>query len=547
MFKLRYYQENAINFAMQDLKQGKNVLLNLTTGCGKSVVIAGLIKKIKEEQPYSRCLMCVMNSILVEQNYEKLKNDLDVGIYSAGLGKKELNKDITFATINSIYNKEINDIGYYDYLLIDECHNISDKNTGMYRELINKLTKINSNLKIIGLTATIFRSGSGLITKGENRLFDHVTYEYGYEQALNDGFVAPLRSKITINNDNLIKDLASIKVSAGEYNLKELDFLMTNEERTQKAVAEALKYLSERNRCLWFCSSLKHTEMVIAELKKHNETCDFLIGTDKKEKKDRIKKDFHNGVFRHLVSVNMITTGFDEPEIDALITLRPTKSPVLFMQALGRGTRMAANKKDCLFLDFAGWTAEFGSIFDIKTVAQYNKETKTVEELVVKKLNNTRICPECREVIARNLKVCPHCNFEFTTEEILKNDIKPSELDIMAKYDKTLLPVIKMDIVSPYICKNNGAKCVKLIYTTPTKDVLQFLFSWDIQKFVEQFVPDNQEVNNWLKERGYRDYYDFLRTINLDCLKNMENFFRKPKTIKVKKVGQYDKIFSVLF
>ena len=152
---------------------------------------------------------------LISQNAEKMLSiwpNAPMGIYSASLGKREAGYAITFAGIQSV-RQRADLLGHRDLVLIDECHLMSTENMGWYRRLIDALIAINPALRVIGLTATPYRLGQGLLTEGDNALFSEIVAPTSIAELVALGYLAPLRSKVT---DAAI-DTAGVKKRGGEY------------------------------------------------------------------------------------------------------------------------------------------------------------------------------------------------------------------------------------------------------------------------------------------------------------------------------------------
>ena len=164
---LREYQTKTIDMLFQYLNNNAGFpVLNLPTGAGKSVIIASICNEVLREYSHARIIVLAHVSELIEQNYRKaiaINKNISAGIFSAQLKSKNMNESITFASIQSIA-KKIESFGICDVLIIDEAHAINHKEQGIYRQVIDKLLTVNSNMRVIGLTATPYRLGHGLIT-----------------------------------------------------------------------------------------------------------------------------------------------------------------------------------------------------------------------------------------------------------------------------------------------------------------------------------------------------------------------------------------------
>jgi superfamily II DNA or RNA helicase len=151
---------------------------------------------------------------LIEQNAEKMLQhwpNAPLGIYSASVGRRDIGEPITFAGIMSV-RKKARAIGRIDLVLVDECHLINHKETGSYREFINDLREINPHLRVVGLTATPYRLGHGVITD-KPALFDALVEPVKIEELVLQGYLAPLRSKVT----KLKLDTSGVHTRGGEF------------------------------------------------------------------------------------------------------------------------------------------------------------------------------------------------------------------------------------------------------------------------------------------------------------------------------------------
>lgn len=175
--KPRDYQEYAINSVFKYFEDGNvgNPVICMPTGTGKSLVSAEFIRRVCTQWPGQRVILLTHVKELIEQNYDKLMqiwSTAPAGIYSAGIGRKETMFNITYAGIQSIH-RVAHEFGHVDLIIVDECHLIPTKSNTMYRKFIDLLKRVNPHLKVIGLTATAWRVGTGMITD-DNGFFDDI-------------------------------------------------------------------------------------------------------------------------------------------------------------------------------------------------------------------------------------------------------------------------------------------------------------------------------------------------------------------------------------
>lgn len=407
---LRDYQEASIQHLYKYFNEKSgNPIIALPTGTGKSIVIGEFARRAIAQYRDTRILMLTHVKELVDQNIKTLINvwpTAPAAVYSAGLGRREVSQ-ITFAGIQSVYKKpEL--FGHIDLVLIDECHLVSPKGTTMYQKMLNKLRKENDYLKVIGFSATPFRLGQGMLTDHETGLFDDVAFDLTGRNAFNwliqEGWLAPLIPKQTAE----MLDVTGVKMSGGEFILKQLQEHVDQEEITMRALRETVHHAADRKHWLIFASGIEHAEHIADFLESQFGVSAAAVHsklTD--EERDQRIADFKSGKIRALANNNILTTGFDFPEIDCIVMLRPTASPGLWVQMLGRGTRPAEGKENCLVLDFAGNTRRLGPINDPVLPRKKGKGSPGVAPV--------RLCESCGCYSHASARFCenPECGKEF--------------------------------------------------------------------------------------------------------------------------------------
>jgi DNA repair protein RadD len=320
------------------------------------------------------------------------------GIYSAGIGLRQINAQILFAGIQSIY-KRAYQVQRCDLVLIDEAHLIPRKADTMYRQFLRELTEINPYLKIVGFTATPYRLDSGLLHKGEDALFDGIAYEISVRRLIEDGYLSPV---ITLKTDTQL-DVTGVGTRGGEFISGELERAVDLDHITAAAVKEIVAYGQDRRSWLVFGSGIKHCEHIAAEIRSHAISAECIFGETPKETRSQLIADFKAFRLRCLVSMGVLTTGFNAPSVDLLAMLRPTKSAGLYVQIVGRGTRVAPGKDACLVLDFAGNIRRHGPIDLVEPKAPGEGDGEAP----------VKACPECEAYVLIAATECEHCGYEF--------------------------------------------------------------------------------------------------------------------------------------
>jgi DNA repair protein RadD len=453
---LRDYQQRSIDQLYDWIANNAgNPCLVLPTGSGKSHIIAALCKDALQTWPETRILMLTHQKELIEQNAEKMLHhwpDAPLGIYSASVGIKQLGEPITFAGIQSVRSKA-SELGHADLIIIDEAHTVSHKDEGGYRKLIADLKTINPALRVVGLTATPFRLGHGLITD-RPAIFDALLEPVSIEELVFKGYLATLRSKVT----GLRLDTNGVRKRGGEFIESELQAAVDTDKNNLAVVDEVVRIGAERRSWLFFCAGVKHAENVAFILNTiHGIPAACVTGETPKKERERLLDDFKSGKIRALTNANVLTTGFDYPGIDLIAMLRPTLSPGLYVQMAGRGMRIAEGKTDCLVLDFAGVVAAHGPITAVQPPKKAGDGNGEVP---------IKICDNCDELCHLSVRECPACGHAFPEPE--RKKLKLHNNDIMG------LEGSDLDVTSwnwrKHISKASGKEMLAVTYYAALSD-----------------------------------------------------------------------------
>ncbi len=404
MLDLRPYQRAAIDglYNYWSDKKGDNPIIVAPTGSGKSLIIAHLIKDAMS-YPGTRVLILTHVKELLEQNASELVAlypEADVGFYSASLKKKVLRKPITFAGIQSIHKRAYDMVPAPDLVIVDEAHLIPKTDGTRYNKFLSDLRICNRGVKVVGLTATPYRLDSGWLHEGDNAIFDGIAYDIPVADLMEQGFLAPVISKSGVKTI----DLSNVGKRGGEYIESELAKAASDPELVTETVAEIVRYGAERKAWLVFACGVNHAELLRAEFETHGIAADVVTGADgMSSRADKIER-FRRGESKCLINVNVLTTGFNVPHVDLVAMVRATESTGLYIQIVGRGTRTAPGKENCLVLDYGDNVMRHGFIDKIKPKIKGRTEDG---EAPVKK------CPSCLTVNHAAVRVCVECGHEF--------------------------------------------------------------------------------------------------------------------------------------
>ncbi|MBY7732141.1 DEAD/DEAH box helicase [Vibrio splendidus] len=357
MYTLRPYQADSVKSVIHYFRKHQTpAVLVLPTGAGKSLVIAELARLAK-----GRVLVLAHVKELVEQNHEKYEGyGLKGSIFSAGLGRKETDQQVVFASVQSVVRNLDSFSNQFSLLVIDECHRVPDEKTSSYQKVITHLRENNSGIKVLGLTATPYRLGMGWLyqyhTRGqvrseEPRFFRDCIFELPIRYLLDEGFLTPARM---IDAPVLSYDFSQLKpASTGRYKEAELDMVIEQSKRaTPQIVDQIIELAKDRLGIMVFAATVRHAQEILGLLPEGESS--IVIGDTPTLERDQIISDFKERKIKFLVNVSVLTTGFDAPHVDLIAILRPTESISLYQQIVGRGLRLSPGKKECLVLDYAG-------------------------------------------------------------------------------------------------------------------------------------------------------------------------------------------------
>ncbi|MGR5238065.1 DEAD/DEAH box helicase family protein [Vibrio alfacsensis] len=357
MYILRPYQADSVKAVIHYFrKHSTPAVIVLPTGAGKSLVIAELARLAK-----GRVLVLAHVKELVEQNHAKYEGyGLKGAIFSAGLGRKETDQQVVFASVQSVVRNLDSFKNQFSLLVIDECHRVPDEKSSSYQKVISHLRELNPGIKVLGLTATPYRLGMGWIyqyhTRGqvrteEARFFRDCIFELPIRYLLDENFLTPARM---MDAPILSYDFSQLKpANTGRYKEAEMDMVIDKAKRaTPQIVEQIMQYAKERKGVMVFAATVRHAQEIHGLLPE-GETA-IVIGDTPTPERDAIIQAFKNKEIKYLVNVSVLTTGFDAPHVDLIAILRPTESVSLYQQIVGRGLRLSEGKAECLVLDYAG-------------------------------------------------------------------------------------------------------------------------------------------------------------------------------------------------
>lgn len=399
--ELRPYQQEAVQAVYAHLRErDDNPCIVIPTGGGKTPVIATICRDAVDLWN-GRVVVLAHVKELLEQAAEKLRAlapGVPMGIYSAGLRRKDLGYAVTVAGIQSIWKKAC-DLGAVDLIIVDEAHMVPAEDDGIYRQFIADAKVVNPNVRVIGLTATPYRMKSGSIC-GPDNILSYVCYEVGVRELIAQGYLSRLRTKAGVQRVST----DDLRVRAGEFVASEVEELMDQDGLVEGACAEIVEQTRDRAAVLIFAAGVRHGQHIADALRdRHGVECGFVSGDTPAGVRRMLLDRFRSQELRYLCNVNVLTTGFDAPHVDCVALLRPTLSPGLYYQMVGRGFRLHPGKTDCLVLDFGGNVLRHGPVDAVCIKEPGNGDGSAP----------AKECPECHALIATGYQRCPECGHAF--------------------------------------------------------------------------------------------------------------------------------------
>lgn len=518
----RFYQTEAVDAFVDELHadEAANLLIGMPTGSGKSGVIAMIIKRLLTQYPGMRATVGTHSKELVAQDAAaliKVWPQAPFGIFSEGLKSKNALMPITFCSILSAV-KNIKAFGKQNLFLIDEVQMLSPDEETSYQKFIKGLREENPGLRVGGLSATLYRKKGGMIVEGNifNKTCYDITGRRAFETLINLGYLIPLKSKPT----SFVFDVSKARSVGGDFNQGDIQKIVNEDGKTERALQEALQLGADLNHWMVFCSGIEHVEKTAAILAAWGESVTYIHSKMSDGERDIRIKMFTEGQVRIIVNDGILTTGFDCPFVDHLVVLRPTKSVVLHVQILGRGTRpyyadgfdlettegrlaaiAASSKQFCRVSDFGGNLERLGPINDPTLPGRKKKSgimpikiCQTSRLVYGEPRGTLRGCGEYNFCAAR---YCEECKAEFIFDE------EP-------KIDKEATKAVAISMSEPECYWFPVDSCEYEPYTRPFQHpAMRVLYYCGLNRYTELISLESEapyarhRAHEWWRERGF--------------------------------------------
>lgn len=383
-FELRPYQVEAVDAVIEHIKKRLSpCLLELATGAGKSLIVSAIARYLAGVAPNKRVLCIAPSRELIVQNHEKYVTGYKepASIYCSSAGSKDLRHQVIFASpLTAVKNiRLIAHLGVSG-IIIDEAHGV----TPTMLELIKQVqeyeingTRPNENVRVIGMTATPYRTGTGYIyakdctgdeeilhddDKARDHYYSRLLYRVSAGELVSQGYL----TRPVIGETDEHYDTSKLETDRnGSFTAVSVAKAFNGNTKTERIVNKVIAYAENRKGVMFFAATISHAEEIASYLPAHDVR--VVTGKLKKSEREKFINDFKAKRYKYLVNVDVLTTGFDSPHIDLIAILRATESPGLLQQIIGRGLRLADGKDDVLILDYAENIERHGLENDIFT------------------------------------------------------------------------------------------------------------------------------------------------------------------------------------
>lgn len=391
MYELRFYQLDSFDKVRDAFWTSRRVILVAPCGSGKTVISAHFVYKTISEG--KKVWFIVHRKELLDQA-EKTFKEFNIPM-----------KNVSISMVQTLRNrlKDINEIP--DLIVIDEAHHASSKT---YLEIINKFPDI----YILGLTATPTRmSGKPL-----GDIFQSMVSEISANDLIWDGYLADY----DYYAPKIDADFSKAKMVAGDYSVSDIDFIM-NKSKIYGDIIANYKKLADNKKTIIYCSSIAYSKKMEQLFNEYGYQAKHFDGDTPKKEREQIIENFRNNKIKILLNVDLLGEGFDVPDCECVILLRPTQSLSLYIQQSTRCLRPKESKK-AVIIDFVGNAYRHGMPtedrkWDLNTEIKCSNRNGEPEILV-------RQCSKCYKCYQGVNKICPYCGNDNgkTRREIEKEE-----------------------------------------------------------------------------------------------------------------------------
>ena len=503
-------------------------LVVAATGIGKTYLSAF------DSAKYNKILFVAHREEIIKQaaqSFKNVRNSDDIGFFYSN--QKDTKNSFIFALVQTLgkeqyLNEEYFSKDYFDYIIVDEFHHAVSSN---YKKIIDYFTP----KFLLGLTATPER----LDSKDVFALCDYnMVYEVRLKDAINKGWLVPFRYYGIYDETVNYED---IDYKNGKYDDKQLEEALMLNKRGELILNHYLKYNSKR--AIGFCTSRHHAEYMAKVFNENNIPSAAVYSGEKgeySEERNIALSKLTSGELKVIFSVDMFNEGLDVPAIDMVMFLRPTQSPTIFLQQLGRGLRKFKDKKYLNVLDFIGNYKKANLVPFLLSGKEYSasecKKNKQgdyefPEECIVD--FDFKIIDIFKKQAEREMKVKDKVKEQF---EIVSQMLgyRPSRVELFTYMDDEVYQNIRSKAMNPfsnyleYIKENDKLTYdEEILYNSRGREFINMIETTSMSKTYKMpvllaFYNDGDIKMEILEDDIYKSFYNFYRkgSNKVDMLKD---------------------------
>lgn len=395
VFKLRDYQINICRSIGRAIDNGKKrILLSAPTGAGKTAIFTDFATRLKTIG--KKTLIVVDRVELLKQT---IKHNNTFGYLTSD---SFVGGDVCVAMLQTLrarlkYEKYQEWLERFDIVFFDEIHQFYN---GSSFKTICELT--NNNCTIVGVTATPFND-KGYLLEG----FDEFINEIEIKDLIEQGYLVK-PEHYTVD----LFDFSNVKITkTGEYDTGQVDDIVVDTDKIDK-VLDNWKKCAGNKKTIAFCSTVKSAKHYADFFKLNGVKAECVSAQNSDTERIDILERYKNNQIQVLFNVGLLVAGFDEPSIECVVFLNPTKMLRRYIQCAGRGLRLCPEirKEKCIFLDFVGNSFRHLEVDAIRSYIQAppKKEVEDFDEIE---------CPACGFVFPITEHECPQCGFVLDFKE----------------------------------------------------------------------------------------------------------------------------------
>ncbi|KAI8324467.1 P-loop containing nucleoside triphosphate hydrolase protein [Martensiomyces pterosporus] len=372
--RLRPYQSECVNACLKRLQSGVHrQAVSLPVGSGKTVVFSNLIKRIPPPTGLAtKTLVLAHREELLYQAARQIQRAAPNIIVDIDRGTSKANPaaDVIVASVPTLGRRQSERLERYEpkrykCIVIDEAHHAAAET---YTRIIDYFCgkqgandpEKNEGIVVWGCSATLRRyDGLGL-----SRVFDEIVYHKPFLEMIKEGWLSNLKL-VTVRTSSSLGD---VKRYAGDFSIGSLSSAVNNMDRNLAVVKSYHTLAAGRRSVLVFAVDVAHARELCGLFVSYGIPAEVVLGHTPANERDRILEGFRSGEIPVLINCGILTEGTDIPNIDCVMMARPTRSPVLFQQMVGRGMRLSDGKKDCLIIDFVDMFREDTGLVTLPTL-----------------------------------------------------------------------------------------------------------------------------------------------------------------------------------